>query len=215
MPRAGAHALLTRPPLGATPKDDAPFDLHVLGAPPAFVLSQDQTLSFIPFSQQARTLLERPVSHAEHRRQVKPALAEGPSASHGNPQAQRPAGPHRSSARPKGPRILKGNDQGPLRRSPTPVPPCGRTDNRLAPDKTPPSSSRCAKDQQPQQGRRPRIPSCLFPTLSNSRRCGAGHTASAPPQRDPLYSQFAPAAQGSFLRKFDSLTLMSKYSIQH
>ena len=48
MPGAGSHALLTRAPLNATPKDDAPFDLHVLGAPPAFVLSQDQTLSLVP-----------------------------------------------------------------------------------------------------------------------------------------------------------------------
>ena len=38
--RARSHALLTRPPL--TPKDA--LDLHVLGLPPAFVLSQDQTL---------------------------------------------------------------------------------------------------------------------------------------------------------------------------
>ena len=38
--RARSHALLTRPPLD--PK--IPFDLHVLGLPPAFVLSQDQTL---------------------------------------------------------------------------------------------------------------------------------------------------------------------------
>ena len=42
--------LLTRSPLSlhiVTPKGSvvqAPFDLHVLGAPPAFVLSQDQTL---------------------------------------------------------------------------------------------------------------------------------------------------------------------------
>ncbi len=36
----GSHALLTRLPL--TPK--GPLDLHVLGLPPAFVLSQDQTL---------------------------------------------------------------------------------------------------------------------------------------------------------------------------
>ena len=42
--------LLTRPPLGRAnvhPKTSVgktPFDLHVLGAPPAFVLSQDQTL---------------------------------------------------------------------------------------------------------------------------------------------------------------------------
>src|SRR6056297_570920 len=38
--RARSHALLTRPPL--TPK--GALDLHVLGLPPAFVLSQDQTL---------------------------------------------------------------------------------------------------------------------------------------------------------------------------
>ena len=44
------HALLTRSPLSYSdvhPKTSVkitPFDLHVLGAPPAFVLSQDQTL---------------------------------------------------------------------------------------------------------------------------------------------------------------------------
>jgi hypothetical protein len=35
-----SHALLTRPPLGIATS----LDLHVLGLPPAFVLSQDQTL---------------------------------------------------------------------------------------------------------------------------------------------------------------------------
>ena len=43
-----AHALLTRPPLGKSPKELASFDLHVLSTPPAFVLSQDQTLVFNP-----------------------------------------------------------------------------------------------------------------------------------------------------------------------
>ena len=40
------HALLTRPPLKLSEASSGqfPFDLHVLGAPPAFVLSQDQTL---------------------------------------------------------------------------------------------------------------------------------------------------------------------------
>ena len=38
------HALLTRSPLSNPPKGTTPFDLHVLGTPPAFVLSQDQTL---------------------------------------------------------------------------------------------------------------------------------------------------------------------------
>ena len=39
-----AYALLTRSPLKIEPKLNFPFDLHVLGTPPAFVLSQDQTL---------------------------------------------------------------------------------------------------------------------------------------------------------------------------
>ena len=42
--RQVSHALLTRSPLSDLPKDITPFDLHVLGTPPAFVLSQDQTL---------------------------------------------------------------------------------------------------------------------------------------------------------------------------
>src|SRR5256885_14735051 len=38
------HVLLTRSPLTTPPKQDGPFDLHVLSTPPAFVLSQDQPL---------------------------------------------------------------------------------------------------------------------------------------------------------------------------
>ena len=38
-----AHVLLTRSPL-IPPRRGSPFDLHVLSTPPAFVLSQDQTL---------------------------------------------------------------------------------------------------------------------------------------------------------------------------
>ena len=42
--RQVAHVLLTRPPLRTEASFHSPFDLHVLGVPPAFVLSQDQTL---------------------------------------------------------------------------------------------------------------------------------------------------------------------------
>ena len=42
--KADSYALLTRPPLVSTPKGLLPFDLHVLSMPPAFNLSQDQTL---------------------------------------------------------------------------------------------------------------------------------------------------------------------------
>ena len=48
-PRQVAHVLLTRPPLRQTSVTFclSPLDLHVLGTPPAFVLSQDQTLKLI------------------------------------------------------------------------------------------------------------------------------------------------------------------------
>ena len=45
--RQVTHALLTRPPLShysVRKLPSASFDLHVLGTPPAFILSQDQTL---------------------------------------------------------------------------------------------------------------------------------------------------------------------------
>ena len=51
--RQVTHALLTRPPLSFkyfAPKgsvSEFSLDLHVLGTPPAFVLSQDQTLKKI------------------------------------------------------------------------------------------------------------------------------------------------------------------------
>ena len=50
--RQVTHALLTRSPLSYLQASSpiAPFDLHVLSTPPAFVLSQDQTLVFNPQS---------------------------------------------------------------------------------------------------------------------------------------------------------------------
>ena len=48
LPWTDPCTLLTRPPLNS-PKT-VPRDLHVLGTPPAFILSQDQTLVKIPFS---------------------------------------------------------------------------------------------------------------------------------------------------------------------
>ena len=39
--------LLTRLPLNREPKPSVAFDLHVLGTPPALILSQDQTLMLI------------------------------------------------------------------------------------------------------------------------------------------------------------------------
>ena len=50
--RQVVHALLTRPPLGQISLgfNLPPFDLHVLGTPPAFILSQDRTLMFVHVS---------------------------------------------------------------------------------------------------------------------------------------------------------------------
>lgn len=47
------HVLLTRSPLEHPPKGAFPFDLHVLSTPPAFVLSQDQTLQTKPSKKKA------------------------------------------------------------------------------------------------------------------------------------------------------------------
>ena len=50
-----AYALLTRPPLSIyithpkTRSINFSLDLHVLGTPPAFILSQDQTLNNMVF----------------------------------------------------------------------------------------------------------------------------------------------------------------------
>ena len=54
------HALLTRPPLEQEPKPLSSLDLHVLGTPPAFVLSQNQTLVFNSFSVHPRANREWP-----------------------------------------------------------------------------------------------------------------------------------------------------------
>ena len=50
------HALLTRSPLSPPSKARwIPFDLHVLSTPPAFILSQDQTLMLKVFLDQNYT----------------------------------------------------------------------------------------------------------------------------------------------------------------
>jgi hypothetical protein len=48
------HVLLTRSPLSPGPKARFSLDLHVLSAPPAFVLSQDQTLREEVFADRSR-----------------------------------------------------------------------------------------------------------------------------------------------------------------
>ena len=47
----GRFPRVTHPCAAPHPRRDEALDLHVLGMPPAFVLSQDQTLRFIPIQQ--------------------------------------------------------------------------------------------------------------------------------------------------------------------
>ena len=54
-----AHVLLTRSPLIPRASPGSSFDLHVLSTPPAFVLSQDQTL-------REKTLSLPPAEHRQH-----------------------------------------------------------------------------------------------------------------------------------------------------
>ena len=61
-PEVDIHALLTRAPLN--PK--VSFDLHVLGLPPAFVLSQDQTLKLTCIHPILKTSLSQPKDQMEH-----------------------------------------------------------------------------------------------------------------------------------------------------
>src|SRR3546814_5078842 len=54
-PGVDAHALLARAPVSTSPKRSFCFDCHVLGLPPAFVLSQDQTLRLTSPNAPAKT----------------------------------------------------------------------------------------------------------------------------------------------------------------
>ena len=60
--KARSHALLTRPPL--TPK--GPLDLHVLSLPPAFALSQDQTLTLKRLIWPITYILRRSLTSTKH-----------------------------------------------------------------------------------------------------------------------------------------------------
>ena len=60
--------LLTRSPLYPRPKASYSFDLHVLGAPPAFILSQDQTLRGKPKPGGLRILVKQKLNQGPYDR---------------------------------------------------------------------------------------------------------------------------------------------------
>ncbi len=92
---AGSHALLTRAPLPIA----RALDLHVLGLPPAFVLSQDQTLKLtcppasLPLREQWPENIHRIPSHK--RMSGSPAKPQNPPRS----KPQNPAGNLRTRVR--------------------------------------------------------------------------------------------------------------------
>jgi|GEM_PF-5197186 len=90
------HVLLTRSPLIQDPQKQAPspFDLHVLSTPPAFVLSQDQTLQTKPTktptnpTQQARNQPEQQSEKAQKTRPHGPT--QPPQQKPGKPKQNKP-----------------------------------------------------------------------------------------------------------------------------
>ena len=71
------HVLLTRSPLEYPASRAFPFDLHVLSTPPAFVLSQDQTLhkKFQNKNPKQAVKSPKPNKRTNHHKPQKPVLA--------------------------------------------------------------------------------------------------------------------------------------------
>ena len=71
------HVLLTRSPLEYPASRAFPFDLHVLSTPPAFVLSQDQTLHKKISEQNPKQAVKspKPNKRTNHHKPQKPVLA--------------------------------------------------------------------------------------------------------------------------------------------
>jgi hypothetical protein len=132
-----------------------PFDLHVLGAPPAFVLSQDQTLSFIP--RPKRNGLDLGPRHhctrPARRREIAPPRQAAQRRPGANPTpAPRPPSPPKGTTSPKGPRPHAGGAAS-----------------------APATSARMPEPAT--QGRRPRIPSAV-PHLSKEQPGARGYAKS-------------------------------------
>ena len=103
-PGAGSHALLTRAPLAPGPKPARSFDLHVLSAPPAFVLSQDQTLSLEPVQTLTDHLKGSPEhQHPNTRIQDPSKRRRPPEAPSSKPAHLTTGSPHGSANQPQEP----------------------------------------------------------------------------------------------------------------
>src|SRR3954454_20208650 len=70
-----AHVLLPRSPLEHPPEGGVSFDLHVLSTPPAFVLSQDQTLRRCSTQAENRDLTNRGINQPKETHPENPKKA--------------------------------------------------------------------------------------------------------------------------------------------
>ena len=104
------HVLLTRSPLIQNQQKPvpSPFDLHVLSTPPAFVLSQDQTLQTKPTKpgpNQPQTASQNPQSVQQSRKpdQAQPNPHNKRNEDQANQNKTSPKKPHTTMRSPKGP----------------------------------------------------------------------------------------------------------------
>ena len=123
------HVILTRSPLNPPPKTGAgPFDLHVLSTPPAFVLSQDQTLQTKP---------EQPTTNTNPRNQARTGTGPGRTTEAGEktptqPDTPQTPNPDKTTKTNTGTRRTKSAERKKTR--PTPHHPTRRKKNRAQPD---------------------------------------------------------------------------------
>ena len=103
------HVLLTRSPLIHTHQKEgaSPFDLHVLSTPPAFVLSQDQTLQTKPTNKPqptTNTVSQNPKS-VQTAQKTRPRLNPTPNHNSQKPgklKQNKPQKPHTNMRSPQG-----------------------------------------------------------------------------------------------------------------
>jgi hypothetical protein len=83
------HVLLTRSPLEYPPKGAFPLDLHVLSTPPAFVLSQDQTLHRKPEKSSPSQKTTTSNHHQNHRSSTQKETTNHPTPTKTKGQTER------------------------------------------------------------------------------------------------------------------------------
>ena len=177
--------------LSATPKGDTPFDLHVLGAPPAFVLSQDQTLSFILVASAHHAALATAVPSRTPPPSPACPRSRAPTASRAG-RRRRPRSPKESRPPPTPPQRLTGPQR--LR----PRPPGARPKGRAPHQRRPTPRTRHSKDAWTNDpSRRPRIPSLSLRFQRTTAAPRAKLSSTTPTLGAPsLRSQISPRRSG-------------------